>query len=133
VPRVSTVEKKHKELLADLEGRGILISDLPPEYQPLNADVFVARRLGDAARAWDLLGQLSKAVARLKVDQRFVERKMVRLQGARTAAKLNDAQKSEVEQLLRDVTSAFSDGHYDQANKGLNRIAVILDASTATG
>jgi hypothetical protein len=133
VPRIGTVEKKHKELLADLEARGILISDLPPEYQPLNADVFAARRLGDAARAWDLLGQLSKGVARLKVDQRFVEQKMVRLQGARGTAKLNEAQKSEVERLLRDVTSAFSDGHYDQANKGLNRIAVILDASVASG
>ena len=133
LPRAGAIDKKHKELLGDLDARGILISDLPPEYQPLNADVFAARRQGDVARAWDLLGQLSKAVAKLKVDQRFVEQKMVRLQGARGAAHLNDTQKGEVEQLLRDVTSAFSDGHYDQANKGLNRIAVILDASAASG
>lgn len=133
VPRPATIEKKHKDLLADIDGRGILISDLPPEYQPFNADIFVARRQGDFARAWDLLGQLNKAVAKLKVDQRFVEQKMVRLQGARGTAKLSDAQRGEVEKLLRDVTAAFSDGHYEQANKGLNRIAVILDANAASG
>ncbi len=133
VPKAASVDKKHKDLLAELETRGILISDLPPEIQPLNADVYVAKRNGDFARAWDLLAQLTKAVAKLKVDQRFVEAKMVRLQGARTAARLNDNQRGEVEKLLRDVTAAFSDGKYDQANKGLNRIAVILDANAASG
>lgn len=133
VPRVGTVEKRHKDLLAELEARGILISDLPPEYQPLNADIFAARRNGDFARAWDLIGQLNKAMAKLKVDQRFVEQKMVRLQGARGSARLSGPQRSEVERLLREVTAAFSDGHYEQANKGLNRIASILDAGTASG
>ncbi len=133
VPKPAAVEKKHKELLAELDSRGVLISDLPPEYQPLNADVFVARRQGDLPRAWDLLGQLGKIVAKLKVDQRFVEQKMVRLQGARTGAKLSETQRGEVERLLREVTASFSDGRYEQANKGLNRIAVILDANAASG
>jgi len=133
VPKVAVIEQKHKDLLADLDGRGILISDLPPEYQPLNANIFAARRQGDSPRAWDLIGQLNKAIARLKVDQRFVEQKMVRLQGARGSAKLSDQQRKEVERLLRDVTAAFSDGHYDAANKGLNRIASILDANAASG
>lgn len=133
VPKAAVVEKKQKDLLADLDKRGILISDLPPEVQPFNADIFAARRQGDFPRAWDLLGQLNKVVAKLKVDQRFVEAKMVRLQGARGTARLSDTQRSEVERLLRDVTAAFSDGHYEQANKGLNRIAVILDASAASG
>jgi hypothetical protein len=51
----------------------------------------------------------------------------------RGQAKLSDDQKTAVEKLLRDVTAAFSDGHYDTANKGLNRIAVILDANAASG
>ena len=72
-------------------------------------------------------------IAKLKVDQKFVEQKMVRLQGARGSARLSDDQRGEVEKLLREVTAAFSDGHYDKANKGLNRIAVILDAGTASG
>ena len=113
--------------------RTIEINDLPPEYQPINADIYAAKRNGDFARAWDLLGQLTKAVAKLKVDQRFVEQKIGRLQGARASAKLTDAQRGEVEKLLREVTSAFSDGKYDQANKGLNRIASILDANAASG
>jgi hypothetical protein len=133
VPKAPAVEAKHKRLLADLDARGILITDLPPEDQPLNAQVFAARRKGDLAHAWDLVGELTRVVAQLKVDQRFVEQKMVRLQGARTAAKLSDDQRREVERLLREVTSAYSDGHYDQANKVLNRIAAILDAGSAAG
>ena len=80
-----------------------------------------------------LIGQLTKVMVRLKVDQKFVEQKMIRLQGARGNAKLSDDQRGEVEKLLREVTAAFSDGHYDKANKGLNRIAVILDAGVASG
>jgi len=133
LPKSAIVEKKQKDLLADLDGRGILISDLPPEVQPFNADIFAARRQGDFPRAWDLLGQFGKVVAKVKVDQRFVEQKMVRLQGVRGGAKLSDTQRSEVERLLRDVTASFSDGRYEQANKGLNRIAAILDANAASG
>jgi len=133
VPKAALVEQKHKKLLAELDTRGILISDLPAEEQPLNAEIFVARRQRDFARAMDLINDLTKAVAKLRVDQRFVEAKITRLQGARGTAKLSDSQRGEIEKLLKDVTSAFSDGHYEQANKGLNRIAVILDAGTASG
>jgi len=133
IPKAQAVEKKHQKLLAEIETRGILVSDLPSEDQPLNAEIYAARRQRDFSRAWDLLGDLTKAVAKLKVDQRFVEQKIGRLQGARASAKLTDAQRGEVEKLLREVTSAFSDGKYDQANKGLNRIAVILDANAASG
>jgi len=133
IPKAAAVEQKHKKLLAEIEARGILISDLPSEAQPINAEVYLARRQRDFARAWDLLGDLSKAVAAVKINQRFVEQKIGRLQGARTAARLSDTQRGEVEKLLRDVTSAFSDGKYEQANKGLNRIAVILDANAASG
>lgn len=133
VPKAAAVEAKHKKLLADIEARGILISDLPAEEQPLNAEVYAARRQRDFSRAWDLLGDLTKAVAAVKINQRFVEQKIGRLQGARAQARLSEAQRSEVEKILRDVTSAFSDGKYEQANKGLNRIAVILDANAASG
>lgn len=133
VPKAAAVEGRHRKLLADLEARGILMSDLPSEDQPLNAEIYAARRQRDFVRAWDLLNDLNKAVAKLKVDQRFVEQKIGRLQGARASARLGDPQRVEVERLLREVTSSFSDGKYDQANKGLNRIAVILDANAASG
>jgi len=133
VPKAALVEEKHKKLLADLDARGVLISDLPPEDQPLNAEIFAARRQRDFARAMDLLNDLSKAVTKLRVDQRFVEAKITRLQGARGSARLSEAQRAEVEKVLKDVTSAFSDGRYEQAKKGLNRIAVILDAGAASG
>jgi hypothetical protein len=133
VPKAAAVEARHKRLLADVETRGMLISDLPPEDQPINAEIFAARRQGDFSRAWDLIGELSKVVARLKVDQKFVELKMLRLQSARAAARLSDQQRGEVEKLLREVTSSYSDGKYADANKGLNRIAVILDAGSASG
>ena len=133
IPKPAVVESRHKKLLGEIDTRGFLISDLPGEVQPFNAEIFAARRQGDFARAWDLIGQLNKVVAKLKVDQRFVEQKMVRLQGARTSARLSEPQRTEVERLLREVTASFSDGHYEQANKGLNRIAVILDANAAAG
>lgn len=133
VPKAAAVEKRHKKLLAEIEARGILISDLPAEDQPLNAEIYLARKQRDFARASDLLDDLAKAVANLRINQRFVELKIGRLQGARAAARLSDSQRAEVEKLLREVTSAFSDGKYEQANKGLNRIAVILDANASAG
>jgi hypothetical protein len=133
LPKAGAVETKHRKLLAELDTRGILVSDLPPEAQPLNSQIYLARRQGDFARASDLLTDLAAALAKFKVDQKFVEQKIGRLQGARGAAKLSDPQRQEVEKLLRDVTASYSDGKYDQANKGLNRIAAILDASTASG
>jgi hypothetical protein len=132
-PKASAVDARQRKLLAELDSRGVLVSDLPPEAQPLNSQIYTARRQGDFTRAWDLLRDLSATVAKFKIDQRFVEQKIGRLQGARAAAKLSEPQRQEVEKLLRDVTAAFSDGKYDQANKSLNRIAAILDASTATG
>ena len=133
VPRPGILESRHKKLLDELESRGVLIADLPVEEQPLNAEIWSARRQGDYARASDLLADLSQTVKRLKVDQRFVEQKMVRLQALRAAAKLGDSQRVEVERLLREVTSAYSDNRYEVANKGLNRIATILDASPSSG
>jgi hypothetical protein len=133
LPKAAAVEAKHRKLLAELDQRGILVSDLPAEAQPLNAQIYVARRQGDFARASDLLVDFAAAVAKFKVDQHFVEQKIGRLQGARAATKLSDPQRQEVEKLLREVTAAFSDGKYDQANKGLNRIATILDAGDAKG
>lgn len=133
VPTRAAVESRHKRLLAEMDTRGVLVSDLAPEDQPLNADIHAARRKGDYARAGDLLADLMKAMAHLQVNQRFIEAKMVRLQGARSTARLRDGQRSEVEQILRDVTSSYSDGHYEKANKGLNRIAAILDAGGASG
>ena len=133
VPRAAAVEARHRKLLADLESRGILVTDLPAEDQPLNAEIFAARKQGDLSRAADLLAELGRGLARLKVDQKFVEQKMGRLQAVRGGARLSEVQRVEVERLLREVTAAYSDGHYEQANKELNRIAAILDAGAAAG
>lgn len=133
VPKAQAVDARHKKLLEELDARGVRIADLQPEDQPLNAEIWNARKKGDYARAADLLVELSSAVKRLKIDQRFVEQKMVRLQGVRSGARLAERQRSEVERLLREVTSAYSDGKYEAANQGLNRIAAILDAGRGAG
>src|SRR5207237_7873338 len=114
---------RNRKVAAEMDARRILVSDLSSEDQPLNAEFFAARRNGDYARAADLLADLQRAIVKLRIDQRFVEAKMVRLQGQRSSARLYNGQRSEVEQLLRDVTSSYSDGQYEKANKGLNRIA----------
>lgn len=133
VPKAQAIEARHRKLLEDLDARGVLIADLQPEDQPLNSEIWSARKRGDFAHAADLLVELSSAVKRLKVDQRFVEQKMLRLQGQRGGTRLAERQRGEVERLLREVTSAYSDGRYESANKGLNRIAAILDAGRAAG
>jgi hypothetical protein len=133
VPKPGVVEARHKKVVEELEARGVLIADLPPENQPLNAEIWSARRQGDFTRAADLVAELATTAKHLKIDQRFVEQKMVRLQGMRAGARLAERQRTEVERLLREVTGAYSDGKYDVANKGLNRIAAILDASGAPG
>jgi hypothetical protein len=133
VPKPGAVESRHKKVLDELEARGVLIGDLPLEDQPLNAEIWNARRQGDFARAQDLVAELAKTVKHLKVDQRFVEAKMVRLQAMRASARLQGPQRAEVERLLREVTGAYSDGKYEVANKGLNRIAAILDAGPSSG
>ena len=133
VPKANAIDAKHRKVLADLQARGILMTDLPAEAQPLNAEIFAARRQGDFARASDLVGELTRVVGRLQVNQRFVEQKMNRLQAVRGGTRVSEVQRAEVEKLLRDVTAAYSDGHYEQANKELNRIAAILDAGTASG
>jgi hypothetical protein len=133
VPKPGVVEARHRKVVEELEARGVLIADLPPENQPLNAEIWSARRQGDFTRAADLVAELATTARHLKIDQRFVEQKMVRLQGMRAGARLADRQRSEVERLLREVTGAYSDGQYELANKGLNRIAAILDASGAPG
>lgn len=133
VPKAGVVEQSHKKVLDDLTARGVLIADLPVEVQPVNAEIWNARRRGDFARAADLVGELARASRLLKVDQKFVEQKMLRLQGLRAGARVSDAQRQEVERLLREVTAAYSDGRYEVANRGLNRIAAILDAGAAPG
>ncbi len=133
VPQASAVEARHKKLLDELASRGVLIADLPVEAQPLNADIWAARRQGDLVHASDLLAELAGAAKQLKIDQHFVEQKMIRLQRQRGQAKLSDAQRTAVESLLRDVTGNYSDARYESANQGLNRIAAILDAAASPG
>ena len=133
LPKLQELDLKHRKLLEALSSRGILIADLPVEDQPLNAEVFVSRNQGDLARASDLLAELGKAVRAVKIDQRFVEMKMIRLQGLRAQAPLVDEKKREVEKLLSEVTSAYNDGRYEQANLGLNRISKLLDVAPPPG
>jgi myosin heavy subunit len=133
IPKLQELDQKHKKLLDTLSARGILIADLPVEDQPLNAEVFAARNQGDLAHASDLLAELGKAVRSVKIDQRFVETKMIRLQGLRAQAPLVDEKKREVERLLSEVTSAYNDGRYEQANVGLNRISKLLDVTPPPG
>jgi len=131
VPKAAVVRRSTRSCSPSSTRAGSSSATFPPRTSA-QAEIFVARRQRDFARAMDLLNDLAKAVAKLRVDQRFVEAKIT---ACRLAAppKLSDTQRGEIEKLLKDVTSAFSDGRYDQANKGLNRIAVILDAGPASG
>ena len=133
IPQLKEFDQKHKRLLELLASRGIFVADLPVEDQPLNAEIHAARGQGDLARASDLLAELGKAVRGVKVDQRFVESKMIRLQALRAQATLSEEKKREVEKVLSEVTGRYNDGDYEKANLGLNRLSKLLDAGPGPG
>lgn len=121
------LEARHRELLAGMEKRGLLVSDLPLEAQGHNRDIFECKRRGDWARATQLVNELGQAAAAVKVDRVMVERKMARLTELRGGARLAADIKAEVDRLFQAVTQQYNDSLYEKANKDMNRIALLLE------
>lgn len=121
------LESRHRAVLADMDRRGILVSDLPPEAQAHNRDIYEARKAGDWPRATLLVERLSAAAAQVKVDRALLERKMARLAEMRQGTRLASDVKAEVERLFESVTRQYNDNQYEKANKDMNRIALILE------
>ncbi len=121
------IEARHRKVLADMEQRGVLVSDLPVEAQGYNSQIFEAKAGGDYARATSLLQRLTTAAAAVKVDKDLIERKMARLSEMRADAKIDAKVKAEVDKLFQRVTREYNDSQYGKANQGMNRIAVLLE------
>ncbi len=116
-------ELRHRDALGQLQEKGLLMSDLPPEVASLDAAAAAALRAGEWDRAFALADELGRAVARLELDQRFLDAKLRRL-GAQLGRKPLDG--AAAEQLLREATSLAADGQYGSANARLNRLAAML-------
>jgi len=118
--------KALNSLLAQMRGRGILTSDLPPQGQELLAEIEKARKAGQGAKMANLVEQLGLVLATVTVDSAFLERKFQRLATLTANKKLSDETRAELSRLQRKATTLYSDGKFEQANLELNSIFSLL-------
>ncbi len=120
------VEALHRRVLDDLETKGLLRDDLPPEARPLDDEIYAAMKAGDFERAGDLTVALGRAVAAVQVDEQFLDAKLKRLSSRRRDERLSPDGSAQVDALLEEATSLAADGQYGSANRRINRIAALL-------
>lgn len=119
------VEKAYKDLLNAMAAKGILASDLPPAKQKALKDAANFSK-GELAASQDAIEQVASAVNAIAIDGPFVSEKTNRVSALQRASK-NAKAKEEVSRLLGEVTRAYSDGRYAEANRGLNNIVHALE------
>lgn len=109
-----------------MDGKGILIADLPPTTRSSleGADKALGAKSYD--EAVDGYNNVIAAVDATKIDRRFIEGKMTRLNKAAQATNLDPAKRKKLQGLLAEVGEAATDGRYDRANRKANQIAGLL-------
>jgi hypothetical protein len=120
-------ELSHRRVLDDMDAKGLLPSDLPPDAARLDKQIYAAIRAGAYDRAVDLTAKLGRAVAAVEVDRTFLDAKMRRVAGLRSHKPVSADTSSEIDLLLQEVTSLAADGEYGTANRRVNRIAALLE------
>ncbi|MHB8420128.1 MAG: hypothetical protein ACYDCL_18790 [Myxococcales bacterium] len=119
-------ELRHRRALDEMQSRGLLPTDLPPEAGALDRRIYGALQAGEWDRAFDLSEQLGRAIAAVEIDQRFLDAKLRRVAALRQRRKLGETAGTEVDALLQEATSLAADGQYGSANGRINRIAAML-------
>ncbi|MHB1844233.1 MAG: hypothetical protein ACYCWW_05280 [Deltaproteobacteria bacterium] len=123
-------ETLHRRVQDELEAKGLLPGDLPPEARRLDDRIYAALRASDWNRAIDLTNQLGRAVAAIQIDRSFLDQKLKRLSARRAAsppgAEAGAGASAEIDALLEEATALAADGQYGSANRRINRIAALL-------
>jgi serine/threonine-protein kinase len=111
------------QLRADLDGRGILEADLSDDARAALDRVRTAGTLeqGEAA-----LADARRAFETTRIDERFVKRKLDRLNSAIRAADRAKVDVAELDRLAADALEDLLDRRYDACNKRLNQIDRLL-------
>jgi hypothetical protein len=121
----ASVEKAYKGLLAMMDAKGVLASDLPAAKQKALRDGARMEK-GELAQAMEAVEQVEAAVTAISIDGSFVREKSNRVNGMQRQAKSAKA-KEEVGALLQEVARAYSDGRNADANRALNNIVHLLE------
>ena len=117
---------RHRRALDEMQAKGLLPADLPPEAALLDRQVYAALGRGDFDRAFDLSEELGHAIAAVEVNQRFLDAKLKRIAALRQKRQVDAHASAEVDSLLQEATSLVADGQYGSANGRINRIAAML-------
>jgi hypothetical protein len=120
------VEKAYRELLAAMEAKGVLASDLPAAKQKKLAEA-AQYRSGDLSNAMGAVEATGAAVESLAIDGEFVTRKAKWVNRLQEKSSADAKTREEVSRLLKEVTQAFSDGRYSEANRSLNNIVSLFE------
>lgn len=121
------VDRAWRALMSSMDAKGVLVADLPPAKQGLIREASTARGAGELGRAMDVIEQAQAAVEALSIDGDFVSRKASRVNGLQKKGGIDTRAREEVARLLQDVTRAYSDGHYVEANRVLNNIVQLTE------
>ncbi len=119
------VERAYKAVLGAMASKGLLASDLPAAKQKALRDAANFQK-GDLAQALESVEQVEAAVNGISIDGAFVSEKAKRVDALQRQVR-KPGVKDEVNRLLQDMTRAYSDGRYAEANRALNNIVHLLE------
>jgi hypothetical protein len=124
------VDRAWRALVNAIEVKGVVAADLPPSKQRLISEASGARASGDLGKAMDAIEQAAGAVDAVTVDGDFISRKVRRVNGLQKKGRVDVKVREEVAHLLQDVTRAYSDGRFLEANRVLNNIELLTQKAS---
>jgi chromosome segregation ATPase len=119
-------QRIQRQARTKMSNKGILSEDLPPTARALNEQIESSLGSKDFTAAAEYATQLEQVVDSIIINQEFVKAKMTRLNKAIADQKLDEKRQGKVNGLLQELGEAFTDGHYDSANRKANQIAQVL-------
>ena len=122
---LSTLETAHARLDSELRRRELLESDVPA-YVDAKRELAEALAARNADRAAAELDKARAAIAAVKIDGPFVDKKVQRT-GARIG-KLPADRKAELSARLNEVLALYTNGEYVKANRKINEIVKLTAA-----
>ncbi len=120
----SKYKRKRSALNSALAKKGVLPGDASAVDQKRRAMTSAARR-GDYGRAADAADDALREVAKVKVDAAFVGNKLARFNRGYDKT-TDDALRTKLKGVLKEVGTAYSKGRYDDANQKLNRAFALM-------
>jgi DNA repair exonuclease SbcCD ATPase subunit len=119
-----SVQRKYTRVRAVMNKKGILDADLPERGRGLFTQYEDALKEKDYEAANEAVDSVSAIVDGITVDASFIQQKFNRVNALAAGKKMG----TEIEKLLAEVTAAFTNGNYVDANAKLNQIYKKLKA-----